>query len=75
MANTFDTRLARLEKYAPVVANDDRTNPGAMLQAFVDDNGGRIDNESWAGATARLLDMPYSEFMNYLRDRAAGLDK
>lgn len=54
MPTTFDTRLAKLEKYAPAVANIDRLNPFPMVQAFVDDNGGRLDNESYANAMGRM---------------------
>lgn len=72
MPSGFDTRLAKLENYAPVVANDDRTNPFPMIQAFVDDNGGGRANESYADAAARLLDMTTAELLAYLRARAEG---
>lgn len=74
MTRSFDTRLHKLEKYAAVVANDERTNPLPMIQAFVDDNGGRSGNESWAGAAARLLGMSSAELMAYLNLRAEGSD-
>lgn len=72
MASSFDARLSKLEKYAPVVANDDRTNPFPMLQAFVEDNGGRLDGESWADATARLLGMTSADLLAYLKARSQG---
>jgi len=71
----IDARLARLEKYAPVVANDDRTNPLPMIKAFVDDNGGLLPNESYAVATARLLGMTPADLFAYLEARAEGVDK
>ncbi|MCC2612637.1 hypothetical protein [Neorhizobium petrolearium] len=74
MPSGFDTRLSRLEKYAPVVANDDRTSPFPMIRAFVDDNGGRRESESYANATARLLGLSSADLMAYLKDRAEGVN-
>ncbi|QIO57314.1 hypothetical protein [Rhizobium leguminosarum] len=72
MPTTFDTRLAKLEKYAPAVANIDRLNPFPMVQAFVDDNGSRLDNESYANAAARLLGITSADLIAYLKERAEG---
>ncbi|MBB2821299.1 UNVERIFIED_ORG: hypothetical protein GGD59_004571 [Rhizobium esperanzae] len=71
MTTSFDSRLGRLEKYAPT-ANSDKLNPFPMVQAFVDDNGGRFDGESWADATARLLGVTSGDLLGYLKARAQG---
>ena len=73
MPSNFDGRLVRLERYAPEVNKGQAQSPAPMLMAFVADNGGRIGNESWAQATARLLAMPYNEFLTSLRDRSSGV--
>jgi hypothetical protein len=72
MPSSFDARLARIEKYAPVVANGDRLSPFPMIQAFVDDNGGRLGGESYAEATARLLEISPRNLLAYLEARADG---
>ncbi|MCQ1778235.1 hypothetical protein NOJ05_13590 [Neorhizobium galegae] len=72
MGDSRNDRLSRLERHAPVVANDDRTNPFPMVQSFVDDNGGRLSNESYADAAARLLGMSSAELLTYLKARSEG---
>ena len=72
MTSSFDRRLVKLEKYAPVVANQDSVSPLPMIETFFADHSGRLDGESWAMATARLLDITLGELTAYLRARAAG---
>lgn len=70
MARNMNDRLAKLEKYAPIVANDDSVSPLPMMQAFVENHGGRRESESWANATARILEISSAELMRHLSARA-----
>ena len=72
MARNMNDRLSTLENYAPIVANGDNMSPLAMLQACVEDHGGQRDNESWANATARILEINSADLMAYLKARATG---
>lgn len=65
-----ETRLLKIEQQAPRVLNGLGASPLPALQAFVDANGGRFTNESWAEAVARILDMSSLELMAHLRTRS-----
>lgn len=72
MKRSFDARLSKLEQTSPELYHDQVESCAPMLQALVDQNGGRLDGESYASATARLMDMAPQEFIAVLRSRAGG---
>lgn len=66
---SIHSRLQRLETISPKVLPGESTNPLAKIQAFVEENGGRHDNESWADAAARLVDMPTADLVKWLQNK------
>ena len=66
---SIHSRLRRLETISPRILPGERTNPLAKIQAFVEENGGRHDNESWADAAARLVDMPTAQLVEWLKSK------
>lgn len=71
---SINTRLHKLETFAPKVIDGQPTNALAKVQAFVDENGGRLHKESWADAAARLLDMPTADLVEWLKSKSEAGD-
>ncbi|WIJ26607.1 hypothetical protein [Devosia sp. RR2S18] len=68
----IDQRLAMLERVAPVAStrNSPANTARAKLSALVLEHGGRLDGESLAEATARVLGITSSEVLSQLKERA-----
>lgn len=66
---SINNRLHKLETFAPKILNGEPTNALAKIEEFVENNGGRLENESWADAAARLVDMPTSQLVEWLKSK------
>lgn len=68
---TLAARIARIERLAPQpVAEPTPMSPLPAIMAAVCAQGGRLANETWVEATARLAGTSARELMTDLRRRA-----